>query len=169
MADLYQNTHNPDVLLCLANLSNDEVFTPPNIVNQMLDMLPQELFRDPSAKFLDPACKTGIFLREIAKGCWLDWKTSSPTCRSASTTSATNSSMESPSPKSPACCPAEVYTAPNTPTALSPSLNLTTQRGISAFGRHSTPGRTESAYSAAPPTCASGGRTGKDLRATRMS
>ena len=67
MADLYQNTHNPDVLLCLANLSNDEVFTPPNIVNQMLDMLPQELFRDPSAKFLDPACKTGIFLREIAK------------------------------------------------------------------------------------------------------
>lgn len=67
MADFYQNVHNPDVLLCLANLSSDEVFTPPDIVNQMLDMLPQELFRDPGTKFLDPVCKTGIFLREIAK------------------------------------------------------------------------------------------------------
>lgn len=60
-------THTPDVLTCLANLSNDEVFTPPDIVNQMLDMLPQELFQDPNTKFLDPACKTGVFLREIAK------------------------------------------------------------------------------------------------------
>jgi site-specific DNA-methyltransferase (adenine-specific) len=59
--------YNPDVLSCLANLSNDEVFTPPNIVNDMLDMLPQELFSDPNATFLDPACKTGVFLREIAK------------------------------------------------------------------------------------------------------
>lgn len=67
MADVYTNTYNPDVLSCLANLSNDEVFTPPDIVNQMLDMLPQELFRDPSATFLDPACKSGVFLREIAK------------------------------------------------------------------------------------------------------
>ena len=66
---VYQNraTHVPDVLSCLANLSNDEVFTPPEIVNQMLDMLPQELFSDPNTKFLDPACKTGVFLREIAK------------------------------------------------------------------------------------------------------
>ena len=39
-----QDTHTPDVLSCLANLSNDEVFTPPEVVNQMLDMLPQELF-----------------------------------------------------------------------------------------------------------------------------
>ena len=46
MADgLFDNVYNPDVLSCLANLSNDEVFTPPDIVNQMLDMLPQELFR----------------------------------------------------------------------------------------------------------------------------
>lgn len=59
--------HSPDVLSCLANLSNDEVFTPPEIVNRMLDMLPQELFSDPNTKFLDPACKTGVFLREIAK------------------------------------------------------------------------------------------------------
>lgn len=59
--------YNPDVLSCLANLSNDEVFTPPEIANAMLDMLPQELFSDPNAKFLDPACKSGVFLREIAK------------------------------------------------------------------------------------------------------
>lgn len=60
-------THTPDVLSCLANLSNDEVFTPPEVVNQMLDMLPQELFKDPKTRFLDPRCKTGVFLREIAK------------------------------------------------------------------------------------------------------
>lgn len=66
---IYKNKtlHTPDVLSCLANLSNDEVFTPPDVVNQMLDLLPQELFRDPNATFLDPACKTGVFLREIAK------------------------------------------------------------------------------------------------------
>jgi len=67
MSDLYSNAYNPDVLSCLANLSSDEVFTPPHIVNQMLDMLPQELFRDKNTKFLDPATKSGVFLREIAK------------------------------------------------------------------------------------------------------
>ena len=50
---LFDNVYNPDVLSCLANLSNDEVFTPPDIVNQMLDMLPQELFRNPDTTFLD--------------------------------------------------------------------------------------------------------------------
>lgn len=64
---LFDNVYNPDVLSCLANLSNDEVFTPPEVVNQMLDMLPKELFRNPDTTFLDPACKTGVFLREIAK------------------------------------------------------------------------------------------------------
>lgn len=59
--------YNPDVLLCLANLSSDEVFTPPNLANAMLDMLPDELWRNPDAKFLDPCCKSGVFLREIAK------------------------------------------------------------------------------------------------------
>lgn len=62
-------THVPDVLSCIANLSNDEVFTPPDVVNKMLDMLPQELFADPKTTFLDPASKTGVFLREIAKRC----------------------------------------------------------------------------------------------------
>ena len=64
---LFDNVYNQDVLSCLANLSNDEVFTPPEVVNQMLDVLPQELFSNPDTTFLDPACKTGVFLREIAK------------------------------------------------------------------------------------------------------
>lgn len=63
MNDLY----NPDVLNCLANLSNDEVFTPPTLANQVLDMLPQELFCSPDTTFLDPFTKSGVFLREIVK------------------------------------------------------------------------------------------------------
>ena len=66
MSDLFSNVYNPDVLSCLANLSNDEVFTPPEVVNKVLDMLPQELFSNPDTTFLDPACKSGVFLREIA-------------------------------------------------------------------------------------------------------
>ena len=62
-----QINYNPDVLSCLANLSNDEVFTPPKLVNQMLDMLPQELFQNKGTTFLDPVTKSGVFLREIAK------------------------------------------------------------------------------------------------------
>lgn len=67
MNDTPAGKHNPDVLSCLANLSSDEVFTPPQIVKQMLDMLPAELFADKTATFLDPACKSGVFLREIAR------------------------------------------------------------------------------------------------------
>jgi site-specific DNA-methyltransferase (adenine-specific) len=58
---------NPDVLSCLANLSSDEVFTPPNIANQILDQLPKDLWSDPDTTYLDPGCKSGVFLREIAK------------------------------------------------------------------------------------------------------
>ena len=65
--NLFESTYNPDVLSCIANLSNDEVFTPPEIANKMLDMLPQELFKSSKTTFLDPACKSGVFLREIAK------------------------------------------------------------------------------------------------------
>lgn len=60
-------THNPDVLSCLANLSSDEVFTPPQVAAQMLDLLPQDLWQAPEARFLDPVSKSGVFLREIAK------------------------------------------------------------------------------------------------------
>jgi len=65
---------NPDVLTCIANLSNDEVFTPPELANRMLDMLTQawaadhggaNLWADPTVRFLDPFTKSGVFLREI--------------------------------------------------------------------------------------------------------
>ena len=64
---MVQSNYNPDVLSCLANLSNDEVFTPPTVVNKMLDMLPMELWSSSKSTFLDPVSKTGVFLREIAK------------------------------------------------------------------------------------------------------
>ena len=59
--------YNPDVLDALANLSNDEVFTPPKLANQVLDLLPPEIFKNSKTTFLDPSCKSGVFLREIAK------------------------------------------------------------------------------------------------------
>jgi site-specific DNA-methyltransferase (adenine-specific) len=59
--------HNPDILNCLANLSNDEVFTPPELANQMLDLLPPEIWKSKTATFLDPCTKTGVFLREITR------------------------------------------------------------------------------------------------------
>src|SRR4029078_5432247 len=65
---------NPDVLTCIANLSNDEVFTPPEFANQMLDTLAeawaaahngQNIWATKTVKFLDPFTKSGVFLREI--------------------------------------------------------------------------------------------------------
>src|SRR4030066_1089541 len=64
---LKDNNYNPDVLTCLANLSSDEVFTPPRLANQILDLLPKEIWSNKNAKFLDPVCKSGVFLREIVK------------------------------------------------------------------------------------------------------
>lgn len=67
---------NPDVLTCIANLSNDEVFTPPEFTNRMLDTLAEawapshdgaNLWADPNVRFLDPCTKSGVFLREITK------------------------------------------------------------------------------------------------------
>jgi site-specific DNA-methyltransferase (adenine-specific) len=68
-------SRNPDVLTCIANLSNDEVFTPPELANQMLDMLEEAWAKDNkgeniwanrNVRFLDPCTKSGVFLREIA-------------------------------------------------------------------------------------------------------
>ena len=70
--------YNPDVLSCLANLSNDEVFTPPSLVNDILDLLPAELWSNPNAKFLDPVSKSGVFLREMAKRLMLGLETQIP-------------------------------------------------------------------------------------------
>ncbi len=66
---------NPDVLTCIANLSNDEVFTPPDFAGRMLDTLAEgwaaanggaSLWADSTVTFLDPCTKSGVFLREIA-------------------------------------------------------------------------------------------------------
>lgn len=62
-----EELHKPDILDCISHLSSDEVFTPPKLVNEILDTLPQELFESPDTKFLDPCTKSGVFLREIAK------------------------------------------------------------------------------------------------------
>lgn len=67
MTNLLEHTYNPDVLSCIANLSNDEVFTPPEIANRMLDLLPSKIWSDPNIRIIDPVCKSGIFLREAAK------------------------------------------------------------------------------------------------------
>jgi site-specific DNA-methyltransferase (adenine-specific) len=64
---MFNSNYNPDVLSCIANLSSDEVFTPPQLANQILDLLPPDLWSNPKTTFLDPACKSGVFLREIAK------------------------------------------------------------------------------------------------------
>jgi site-specific DNA-methyltransferase (adenine-specific) len=65
--NMIQINYNPDVLVCLANLSNDEVFTPPNLASNVLDLLPDHIWCDSNAKFLDPVSKSGVFLREMAK------------------------------------------------------------------------------------------------------
>lgn len=62
---MMNESYNPDVLACLANLSSDEVFTPPALANRVLDLLPGEIWTDPNLKFLDPFTKSGVFLREI--------------------------------------------------------------------------------------------------------
>lgn len=64
---MFEALYNPDVLTCLANLSNDEVFTPPIVANRMLDLLPESIWTDSNVTFLDPATKSGVFLREITK------------------------------------------------------------------------------------------------------
>lgn len=67
--DLYISAYNPDVLSCIANLSNDEVFTPPEVANAMLDMLPQELFSDPDTTFLEIILPSLIQRTGIIKKC----------------------------------------------------------------------------------------------------
>jgi site-specific DNA-methyltransferase (adenine-specific) len=66
---------NPDVLTCIANLSNDEVFTPPEFANRILDTLAEawaarnggaDIWTNSTVRFLDPCTKSGVFLREIA-------------------------------------------------------------------------------------------------------
>jgi site-specific DNA-methyltransferase (adenine-specific) len=61
----YTRPSQPDVLEVIANLSNDAVFTPPRVVNAVLDLLPEHVWHDPTLRWLDPGSKTGVFPREI--------------------------------------------------------------------------------------------------------
>ena len=63
--------YNPDVLSCIANLSSDEVFTPPQLVNRILDLLPEALWSDRKATFLDPGCKQAIKFHGSQRISWI--------------------------------------------------------------------------------------------------
>ncbi|STZ00571.1 Uncharacterised protein [Moraxella lacunata] len=60
---LFELGYNPDVLDCLSSLSNDEIFTSPKLANQMLDLLPSEIWSNPKVTFLDPVSKSGVFFK----------------------------------------------------------------------------------------------------------
>jgi site-specific DNA-methyltransferase (adenine-specific) len=64
---MIERINKTDVLNALANLSSDEVFTPPRIVNDILDSFPNKIWSDLNMTFLDPSCKSGVFLREITR------------------------------------------------------------------------------------------------------
>lgn len=66
MPKLLGQKHIPDILDCLAQLSNDQVPTPPKLARAMLDVLPSDVWSDPKLRWLDPFCKSGVFLREVA-------------------------------------------------------------------------------------------------------
>ena len=59
--------HVPDILDCLAQLSNDEVPTPPKIARSMLDLLPPAVWSNPDYKWLDPCCKSVHTIRTDQK------------------------------------------------------------------------------------------------------
>ena len=66
MQNIFQEFE-PDILETMSNLSSDEVFTPPEIANKVLDTLPIDIWENPDIKILDPCSKSGVFLREAAK------------------------------------------------------------------------------------------------------
>lgn len=63
----YAGTRQPDILEVIANLSNNEVFTPPRVANELLDLLPEQVWGDSTLRWLDPGSKTGVFPREITR------------------------------------------------------------------------------------------------------
>jgi site-specific DNA-methyltransferase (adenine-specific) len=67
LLNAYQNKKEPDILEVISDLSNDEVFTPPAVAKQMLDLLPSEVWSNPALRWIDPFTKTGVFLRETTK------------------------------------------------------------------------------------------------------
>tara|TARA_Y100000589_G_C26810037_1_gene489448 strand:+ start:213 stop:443 length:231 start_codon:yes stop_codon:yes gene_type:complete len=64
---MFDKIYNPNLFTCFTNLSEDDVYTPPEFANKLLDELPQEIWQNKNCKFLDLVCKSGVFLREITK------------------------------------------------------------------------------------------------------
>lgn len=64
--EAYDYVENFDILETITNVGNDEVFTPRKTADMMLDSLPEEVWHNPSYRWLNPATKNGIFEREIA-------------------------------------------------------------------------------------------------------
>ena len=75
---MLNRVHNPDILTCISSLRSDEVFTPPKVVNNILDQLPNDIWENKEIKFLDPVSKSGVFLREITKRLILGLETKIP-------------------------------------------------------------------------------------------
>ena len=87
---------NPDVLTCIANLSNDEVFTPPELANKILDAVADrwaannggaDIWSDPTVRFLDPFTKSGVFSGRSPTASCAASSTRSLTCATVWTTS----------------------------------------------------------------------------------
>ena len=154
--DFYSGIYNPDVLSCLANLSNDEVFTPPEVANSMLDMLPQELFSDPNTKFLDPACKSGVFLREIAKRLLTGLEPIFPDLQQR-IDHIFHHQLYGIAITELTCSPVVVCIAASTPTACIRCPALTMRRATFATSGFPTAGKTENASFAAQPRASTTG------------
>ena len=140
-AEFVLRTRNPDVLMCIANLSNDEVFTPPDFANKLLSGLERawaegnsgaNIWEDETVTFLDPFTKSGVFLREITARLVAGLEEKIPTSRPVSTTSCPNRSSVLVSPISQACSPAAAFTAPSPLTDLTLLLLASTTTGATS-------------------------------------
>ena len=160
--------HNPDILSCLANLSNDEVFTPPQVANAMLDLLPPELFRNPETTFLDPVAKTGVFLREIVKRLMTGLADVFPDPQKRLDPYCTTRFSGLRSPNSRRSWPGASI-APNMPQAHTRSASLIRLMATSASRTSSTPGRMASACIAEPPRPSTDGPRGWRVTPTNSS
>jgi len=67
LLNAYQNKKEPDILEVISDLSNEEVFTPPSVANQMLDLLPGHVWSNKDLRWIDPFTKTAVFLREVTR------------------------------------------------------------------------------------------------------
>ena len=141
---IYKNKtlHTPDVLSCLANLSNDEVFTPPDVVNQMLDLL---------LPFWTPHVKRACFYAKLPSGCSWGQPIRYPICRSEQTISSTSNFTALQSRNSQVCYLAVVYIAQNIQTVNTRFLISTQPKAIYDFTALITFGQTGNVSFAARP------------------